>query len=131
MISDALDILDAPVINVRVKFSIVVDPTYSTNKNLVLQAVIKRLREYFAQKKMELDQPIVLADLHNIIFNNPGVLSVGDVRIENIVGSLGGRTYSGVQYDIDSNTEKGIVFGSQGSIFEVRYPDTDIIGSSI
>ena len=80
---------------------------------------------------MELDQPIVLADLHNIIFNNPGVLSVGDVRIENIVGSLGGRTYSGVQYDIDSNTEKGIVFGSQGSIFEVRYPDTDLIGSSI
>lgn len=131
MISDALDILDAPVINVKIKFSIVIDPAYSTNKNLVLQTVIKRLRNYFSQKKMELDQPIVLADLHNIIFNNPGVLSVGEVKVENIFGVSGDKEYSSVQYDIDANTEKGIVFGSQGSIFEIRYPDSNIIGVSI
>lgn len=131
LISDALDILDAPVINIKVKFSVVIDPTYSTNKNLVLQAVIKRLRDYFGQKKLELDQPIVIADLQNLIFNNPGVLSVGEIKVENVFGTVGSKTYSSIQYDIDTNTEKGIVFGSQGSIFEVRYPDSDIIGASI
>jgi len=131
LISDALDILDAPVINIKVKFSVVIDPTYSANKNIVLQAVIKRLRDYFGQKKLELDQPIVIADLQNLIFNNPGVLSVGEIKIENVFGTVGSRSYSSVQYDIDTNTEKGIVFGSQGSIFEVRYSDVDLIGSSI
>lgn len=131
LISDAVDILDAPIINIQVKFSIVVDPTYTTNKNLVLQSVIKRLRDYFKQKKFDLDQPIVLSNLDNLIFNNPGVLSVGEVKIENIFGATGERTYSNVQYDLESNTEKGIVFGMQGSIFEVKYLNNDIIGSII
>jgi len=131
MISDAIDILDAPVINIKVKFSVVIDPSYSTNRNLVLQSIIKRLRTYFGQKKLELDQPIVLSDIQNLIFNNQGVLSVNDIKIENVFGTQSSRVYSGIQYDIESNTEKGIIFGPQGSIFEVRFPGSDIVGSSV
>lgn len=131
LISDAMDILDAPVINLQVRFSIVIDPTYTSNKNLVLQSVIKRLRDYFKQKKFNLDQPLVMSDLNNLIFNNPGVLSVGDIKVQNIFGTSGDRIYSNIQYDIDSNTEKGIIFGMQGSIFEVRHPEFDIIGSTL
>lgn len=134
LVSDAIDILDASVINLKIQFSVVVDPAYTDNKNLVLQAIIKRLRVYFEQKKLDMDQPIVIGDIHNLIFNNPGVVSVSAVRVTNIFGTVGvtdaQRTYSTVQYDIDSNTDRGIVFGPPGSIFEVRYPEFDILGSA-
>lgn len=135
LVSDAIDILDASVIDLKVQFSIVVDPAFTDNKNLVLQSIIKRLRLYFEQKKLDMDQPLVIGDIHNLVFNNPGVISVSDIRVTNIFGTVGAttdaqRTYSTVQYDVESNTDRGIVFGPPGSIFEVRYPEFDIIGTA-
>lgn len=134
LVSDALDILDAQVINIKVDFSIVVDPSFATNKNIVLQTVIKRLRDYFRAKNFEMDQPLVLADLQNLIYNNPGVLSVNEVNVTNLFGDVGvsnPREYSRIQYDIETNTDRGIVFGPPGSIFEVKFPEFDIIGSAV
>jgi hypothetical protein len=128
MISDAIDILDARVINIGVVFKITVDGQY--NKHLVLQTVISRLQKYFSIKNFEIDQPIVLSDLTNIIFNNPGVTSVEDVKIKNITGNVGVRAYSDVQIDIKANTRRGFLGAPPGGIFELRYPDVDIIGNA-
>lgn len=129
MISDAIDILDAQIINLKIEFSVVIDP--SKNKKLVLQNVISRLKQYFSVKHFEIDQPIILSDLQNLIYNNNGIVSVTNVAVKNIFGSVGGRTYSPVQFDVQSNTTKGIIIGPPGSIFEIKYKDYDIEGISV
>lgn len=129
MISDAIDILDAQVINVKVEFSVVIDPT--KNKKLVLQNVISRLKTYFNQKHFEIDQPIILSDLQNLIYNNNGIVSVTNVALKNLSGPTNGREYSPAQIDIQSSTIKGIVIGPPGSIFELKFKDHDIEGSSV
>jgi hypothetical protein len=129
MISDAIDILDAQVINLKLEFSIVIDPNF--NRNLVLQSVIARLKKYFSIKNFEIDQPIVLSDLSNIIYNNTGVVSVQSVKLRNLINTVGDRTYSPVQFDVESNITKGILIGPPGSIFEIKYKDYDIVGTAI
>ena len=134
MSNDAIDILDAQVINLTVRFSIVTEPL--GNKNLIKQNVIKKLKNYFAIKNFEIDQPIVLSDLRNIVFNNPGVLSIDNLVLENINGQVtygetansNIRRYSDVQYDTESNIDRDMLFAPAGGIFEVRFPDFDIIG---
>lgn len=132
LISDAIEILDAQVINVTVEFSIVVDPTF--NSNLVLQNVITRLRQFFNIRNFDIDQPIVEAEIQNIIFNNLGVLTINELNVNNISGVVGQsnpRTYSDVQFDVEANTDRGIVIPPPGGIFELRFPDFDIIGTAV
>lgn len=132
MSNDALDILDAKIINIQVKFSIVADPKHG-NKNIIKQNVIEKLKNYFNIKNFEIDQPILLNDLENIIYNNVGVLAVNELKVENVVGTInstvdGGepRSYSGEQYDIKANTESKIVYPPMGGIFEIKFVDFDI-----
>jgi hypothetical protein len=129
IISDAIDILDAQVVNIGVDFSIVVDPR--ENKQLVVQGVIKKLSAFFQQKNFDIDQPLVLSDLHNIIFNNPGVIAVDSINVKNINTAVGQRTYSNVQFNVEANISKGIVIGPPGSIFEVKYKNFDLQGTAV
>lgn len=132
MISDAIDILDARIIDLKLQFTIVVDPTL--NRQLVLQNVLQKLKTYFSITNYNIDQPIILADIQNIIYNNPGVVSVASINITNINGNIGisnPRVYSNVQFDVKANTNKGIIFGPPGSIFEIRHKNFDIVGSVV
>ena len=129
LISDAIDILDAQVINIQILYTVIVEPSF--NKQLILQNVHARLKDYFNIKNYEIDQPIIAADVNNIIYNNLGVLSVQDVRIRNIMGIQGSKTYSEIQFDTQSNTFRGIIMPPPGGMFELKYVDTDIIGSAL
>ena len=117
------------VINLKLEFSIVCDTGF--NRNLVLQNVIARLRTYFNIKNFEIDQPIIYSDLQNIIYNNPGVVSVQSIRFRNLSGQVAERNYSEIQFDVESNIHKGILIGPPGSLFEVKYKNSDIVGVGI
>jgi len=129
MISDAIDILDARVINLKVTFSVVVDP--SENRELVLRNCLINIKQYFDIKNFDIDQPLIISDVQNILYNSRGVISLVSLNINNISGEIDGRGYSDQTYDITANTYRGIVFGSPGSIFEIRYKDYDIIGTVV
>lgn len=127
LISDAIDILDAEVLNVGVAFHIAVDP--SANKSSVVQSVISDLKSFFDIKNFQIDTPINLSEVRNIIINGQGVVSVIDLEIENKTGTISERAYSDSSFNVSANTIKGLVVGTPGSIFEVKYPDNDIIGN--
>lgn len=129
MISDAIDILDSPVVNVSLEFEIVTEA--QANKNVIVQNVIARLQQFFAVDNFQIDQPIRLSDVRNIIFNNNGVVSVTQLRFKNLVGTVDGREYSGNTINITSNTTRGLLFPPTGGMFEMKYPDFDIVGSGI
>jgi len=130
LISDAIDILDAQVINIQVQYKIAV--ASQQNKQLILQGVNAKLRSYFNIKNFEIDQPIGLSDIQNIIYNNTGVIGVQDVAVINISGIVGDKSYSGIQFSVQENTYKGnIIIPPAGGMFEVKFKDIDIIGIAL
>ncbi len=126
LVSDGIDIVDARVINFYIRYSISVDIT--SNKSLVVQDVSNRIKDYFSIKNFQIDQPIVVSEVTSLILGTSGVISLADLQILNRSGVVDGRGYSDVQFDFISNTAKGVIFGQPGSIFELRYPTSDIIG---
>lgn len=132
MISDAIDILDAAVINIAVTFEIVVDPTL--NKSVVLQSVMKKLSQFFDIKNFNIDQPIVLDDVRNAIYTTDGVMSLtndSSLNIKCMSGVINNKTYSDVSFDVTANTAKGMIIPPRGAIFELKYPDVDIVGRAV
>lgn len=128
MISDAIDILDARIVNLTFTFDVLIDP--SLNRTTVLQAILTKLQTYFDIKNFHIDQPIVISDLTNIIFQVPGVVSINKLKFDNVSNVRANRKYSNITYDVDANTKVGLIFPPAGGIFEVRYPEVDIIGKA-
>lgn len=127
MISDAIDILDGQIINLQINYDITVDPTY--NRQLVLQNVQAKMINYFNIGNFQMDQPLVLDDLRNIIYNNVGVLAVRNIQVTNATGQVGDRTYSSVRYNINNNLiNNSILIPPPGGMFEVKFPSLDIVG---
>jgi len=126
LISDAVDILDAQVVNLALKYSINID--IDSNPESVTQAVNLSLIDYFKIENFQIDQPILIGDVENIILNTRGVLSIGSLRILNRTGLFEGRQYSTERYSPTRNMDRGMLFPPRGGIFEFRHPNDDIIG---
>jgi hypothetical protein len=78
-----------------------------------------------------MDQPLILDDLRNIIYNNVGVLAVRCITATNQTGTISGRNYSTVRYDVNTNLiNNSILIPPPGGMFEVKYKNFDLIGRS-
>tara|TARA_Y100000593_G_C4313394_1_gene339553 strand:+ start:511 stop:2352 length:1842 start_codon:yes stop_codon:yes gene_type:complete len=129
LISDALDVLDARVINIGIKFEIV--SHIDKNKNLVVQNVIANIQDIMKIENFQIDQPILIDDITNIIINTEGVISLTNLKFVNLRGGVEDREYSDVAMNIEGSTYRRMIIGPAGSIFEMRYPEHDIIGTSL
>ena len=130
LISDAIDILDAPIVNVGVEFKIKIS-SQAENRAAVVEDAILAIQEQLDIGNLQINQPIVLDDLQQAIFELSDVISVVDIRLVNHSNTSQGRTYSDVIFDIGTNTRDKVVVPPPGGIFEVKYPDLDIIGSAV
>jgi len=128
MIGDNIEIRDAFIINIGVDFEIIVLPEY--NNNEVLLACITALQNYFNINNWQINQPILLRDLYILLDRIKGVQTVKNVSISNKAGTTLG--YSQYAYDIIGATQNQVIYPSQDpSIFEVKYPITDIKGKVV
>ena len=125
MINDSVNLKDAFIINIGVNFDIIVLPEY--NNNQVLASCITALQNYFNIDNWSINQPIILRDIYVLLDQIEGVQTVKNINIVNKVGENLG--YSKYAYDINSSTINNVVYPSlDPSIFEVKYPNTDIQG---
>lgn len=125
MLTDAINIKDAYIINIGVEFDIITLP--DQNGNQVVLRCIDRLKRYFDTKKWQINQPIVISNVYTELDRVEGVQTVVGVRFVNYYDTTLG--YSRNAYDIDRATKDGIIFPSlDPSIFEIKYPDNDIVG---
>ena len=125
MLTDAINIKDAYIINIGVEFDIITLP--DQNGNQVILRCIDRLKQYFDIKKWQINQPIVISNIYTEIDKVDGVQTVSSVKITNLNDIALG--YSPNAYSIERATKDGIIFPSlDPSIFEIKYPDNDIIG---
>ena len=125
MIGDTVDIKDAFIINIGIDFEIITIPNY--NNSEVLAQCITALQSYFEISKWVINQPIIIRDLTVLLDNITGIQTVQSLTITNKAGTTSG--YSRYAYSIEGATQGGIIYPSiDPSIFEVKYPGTDIKG---
>ena len=125
VIGDNIEIRNGFVINIVIDFEIIVLPNY--NNNEVILACIESLKQYFARDNWQINQPIMTRDLFVRLDKITGVQTVKNIFFSNKAGESIG--YSPYAYDIDGATQDGVIYPSlDPSIFEVKYPNTDIKG---
>ena len=126
MVTDAINIRDAFYINIGVNFDVTVISGF--NNQLVLKDCINTLKSYFNIESWQINRPIILSEIIALLLQVKGVQSVVKLEITNKEDSTN-QTYSDLGYDISGATRNGNIYtSSDPSIFEVRYPDTDIQG---
>ena len=125
MLTDAINIKNAFVINFGLNFEITAYKNYN-NEEVILNC-ISELKNYFNIDKWQINQPIIISEISNLIAGVKGVQTVEKVELENKNGSSLG--YSKYKYDFIGATRKGVIYPSMDpSIFELKYPNTDING---
>ena len=125
MLTDAVNIKDAFIINIGISFEISVLPNF--NSNDVLLRSIAAVKQLFDIDRWQINQPIIKSDVSNTLGNVNGVQSVIGVTFSNLYNSNAG--YSGNIYDLNTATKNGVIYPSlDPSIFEVKFPNQDIRG---
>lgn len=128
MINDSIDILDANIINLRVNFRI--SAMANVNKYSALNAAKQAVVNYFTRRaRYEVGEPFSITDIFAVLKNVPSVLDTIEVHVD---------TQSGGQY-ADSNfmttnsmsRDNTKIICPHDSIFEVKFPNADIIGSVV
>lgn len=123
LITDAINIKDAFVVNIGVRYEIVLRPSATARD--VLTKCTEVLQDYFKIEKWSINQPVNLSKLYTLLDRVKGVQTVQHVELTNKAGG----NYSQYGYDIAGATKNNIVYPSYDPcIFEVKYPNTDIEG---
>ena len=131
ILTDAVNIKNAYIVNIGIDFEIVVLPNYNSNE--VLLKCINALKSFFRIENMGINKPITLTDIYVLLDRVDGVQTVvrpdkdGNGGLQ-IVNKFDGN-YSSNKYNIKNATRSGIVYPPKDpTCFEVKYPDVDIKG---
>jgi hypothetical protein len=125
ILTDAINIKDAFVINIGIDFEISVLSNYNSNETLL--KCVDAVRLMFDIDKWQINQPVIKSDITTTLANVKGVQSVVGVKFKNLFDTDFG--YSGNVYDLDTATRNGIIYPSlDPSIFEIKFPNQDIRG---
>ncbi len=123
ILTDGINMNDGFIINIGLEFEISTYQNY--NKSEILAKCISELKDYFKIDNWTFNQTINLSEVELLIANVEGVESVPYVKL---INKCGGR-YSPNSYNIDAATKDKIVYPSlDPSIFEIKFPDSDIKG---
>jgi hypothetical protein len=125
MLTDAINIKDAFVINIGINFELIARPNYNSNE--VVLRCINYLKNKFNNNKMQINEPLILSSISSELDGIEGVQSVLTVDLVNLYDVDAG--YSGNYYDIKGATKNKILYPSlDPCIFEIKYPNKDIKG---
>ena len=125
MLTDAINIKEASVINFKLEFNIKVKNGYSNDRALI--SAINNLKAFFNIDNWQINEPINIGDITGLLYNIRGIQTVDNLIFTNLFGENLG--YSKFKYNFESATRNNIIYPSlDPSIFELKYPNTDIIG---
>jgi phage-related baseplate assembly protein len=126
MLTDAVKIQQAYIVNIGVSFDVVILPNY--NGQDVISRCITAIQNFFDIDNWQINQPIILTNLYSLLDQVQGVQTIKNISITNLTDPTG-ATYSPYAYDIAGATVNNVIYPSlDPCIFEVLYPNTDIQG---
>jgi hypothetical protein len=125
MINDTIDILDARVVNLQVNLDIIAQE--EKNKFEVLQNAVDALKFEVLRIKYDIGEPVRISDMFAVLKNVDGILDIVSIGVERKTGAL----YSTFSYDVKGNTSPDgrLLLAKENVVFEIKYPDSDIVGT--
>ena len=126
--SDTIKLTSGRIINIGVDFTMV--PSAGVNGQVALMECIMVLQRLFDTGRTNFNDSIVIPDIQARLQSLRTVRSVPNLKIINRTTTVGTRTYSGTELNINANTSSGILQFPQDSVWELKYPNFDIIGRS-
>ena len=143
MINDYVNVVSNKVINLSFIYNITI--TSNANAKFIGEQITLITSELFSSTKIQIGQNISLGNLYKEIYKIDGVVTINDIKVFNIFDTKG-LTYSSELTtmpfvdDVFDQTQfiqqKEIVvkdfslFIERDSIFEIRYPQKDVIVNS-
>ena len=131
LLGDRILIKDAKVINFQCRFKVATAKNY--NKSEVLYKCIMKVKQFFNIDNYEIGTPIQTDKLRRQLLDVPGTVNVISIQLVSLYDASG-LTYSKNYYDMSAANinGEGVYYTAQyPSIFELKYPDKDIIGSAL
>lgn len=130
MINDYVQITNGRIVNLSFEVDLYIDKKYPQSQ--IISQVINEIKNYMAISKYEMGDNIYMSPLFEIINGVGGVLNVLDVRVFNKVGdkySLNeiSQSYSDTVTKQIDLTSDFTLFGEPTTMFEVKYPNVDIV----
>ena len=123
VLTDGVNISDGYIINIGINFDVITYKNY--NKSEVIADCIQELKDYFDINNWTFNNTINISELELLIANVEGVSSVPKLEI---VNKCGGK-YSPNSYNVSAAIKDKILYPSlDPSVFEIKYPDSDIKG---
>lgn len=125
MINDTIDIKPVRIVNFGISFTIIAD--YEENRFNVLNIAVQRLTNYYSAFGYDISEPLYVVDIYKELQKVPGIIDVLDVRILHLVGG----NYANTTFDFDANlsTDGRYLNGKIDTIFEMKFPSSDIQGT--
>ena len=126
MLTDAINIKAAHIVNIGIDFEIIPQP--DQNSNEVILKCIERLKIIFDTNRMQINGSINRSSLVSELDKVEGVQSVANIIIFNKFNG----NYSNVVYDLSTAEKNNIIYPSlDPMIFEIKFPNADIKGRII
>ena len=124
--SDTIKLTSGRLINIGIDFTMV--PQASANAQEALMECILVLQRLFETSRTNFNDSIVIPDIQSRLQSLRKVRSVPMIKIVNKTTTVGTRTYSSTEFNINANTRSGILQFPVDSVWELKYPNFDIIG---
>lgn len=151
MINDYVEIKSGRIINLAFDVDLIMDKNY--NKSDVVRTVINTIKDYMDINRHRMGEEIYIGDLEKEISKVDGIINMISLRVYNVHGTIGDKTYSdtligqeittidttcdindAIDYLGDSNKDlvdleatDGILYNDGDSMMEIKYPEEDIV----
>ena len=133
MINDYVVVSAANVIDLSFDISIVLDS--SQNQGVVITDVINTVTNFMKPVNREMGQPLYISEIKRLIQSLNGVLSVSNVSVFNKVGGLYSSSETNQSFSNDVTKQISLVndtiYSEPNQIFQVRYPNVDVLVRTI
>jgi hypothetical protein len=130
MMNDYVQVTNGRIINLSFEIDLYIDKKQPQSQ--IISQVITEVKNYMDISKYQMGDNIYMSPLAEVINSVGGVMNVLDVRVFNKVnGKYSVNEISQEYYDTTTRqiylTDDYTLFGDSNSMFEVKFPTTDIV----
>jgi hypothetical protein len=123
MINDTVDILDPYILNFGVEF--IVKPQQASDKYEVLDKCIDALKDHY-KEPFFIGEPLYISQIYEVLKKVDGVLDVSKVKVN--PKTAGSYSSSAININDNLSPDGSYIVVPYNAIFEIKYPEVDIIG---
>ena len=127
--SDSVKLTDGKVVNIGTDFSIVAAP--NINPNEALLEAFNIVKPMLRTELANFNDTLVVSDFVAKLQASTKIRSVVRFNFTNLANVVDGRQYSTTTFDIPANTTNGILSLPEDMIWEIKFPNLDIVGRTV